>query len=1130
MFAQLSANPLAILAFLSGLITIVLCVISYKKGNLNGERYFSLLMLSCSIYSFAYSFELASVTLSSMEFFLKLEYYGAVFLGPFILMFSLKYTNSGLKFSVKYKVLLLALPGILLVLLNTNQYHGLFYESFWVGVNDYGSILKSEKGWVYWVHQAYAISLIIVSAWLLIKMLISATDTYNRQLWVVLLGLFCPFFAYISYLLDLVPFDLDPIPLSFVGTGIFVYLGLFKFKLFNIVPIAYQTLFENIGNGVLVSDSNGQIISCNQAAITLLGLLGVNNKFTVSRIFQNWPDLSILLDNDKDAPRTIEIFQIREGQKYWISASRSLIQNVKTNYLGSIILLDDITERKQKESELIYTKELLEKTSHIARVGGWEIDMITKKIYWSPIVKQIYGLPYNYVPEYKTSLDFFKAGVHRERIRSALVDAQDFGKPWSLDAKIVNTENKEIWVRTIGDAEFQNDVCVRLFGTLQDINEKKIFEEELIHARLQAENANIAKSEFLANMSHEIRTPLNSVIGFSDLMNKTTLNESQQLYMKSVLNSAKSLHNIINDILDFSKIEAGKLEINVEKTNIYELLDEVIALFRYKASEKELELMLSIHQEVPDFVWIDSFRLRQILVNLLGNAVKFTQQGEIELIVQLVNESENSETIKEIEFTIRDTGIGINKDKQKVIFEAFAQADTSTTRKYGGTGLGLAICNKLLALMDSKIILESKSGKGSRFSFAIAAKVERSKQSKELINYDKHSFLLVDEHRKSLATINSIIAGMGILTETAVGITETLEKINNPGGFTALFISLKVALQQDKKLLKVIRNEMRLSPTDLNIILMDPGLANVDIGRIMKDFKIQSILNKPVSKWNVIQSINEIDKKPVKKENINSPFDPLMGKNSSILIVDDNLLNQLLTKSMILQLMPHAEILEAGDGETAVIMYEKYRPNLVFMDVQLPKISGYEATRLIRKQKRTTFTPIIALTAGIVKGERQRCLEAGMDDYLSKPITLELLEKVLHKWLKDNLKNSSESQTLVDLIVSEKKHFNRELLMNRLGGNIRSFQDIVHTIKSQAMKQMADRFEDLLNHEITEKNIRYHAHNLKGSCQSAGFEVLADLAEQLEKLRPWDPLKAKTLLAEIVDEIAVIQDEVAIEQ
>jgi len=1125
MISQLSINPLAILAFFSGFITIVISIISWKKGNLNGERYFSLLMLSCSIYSFAYSFELASLTLNSMEFFLKTEYFGAVFMGPFILMFSLKYTNSGRKFGTYYKVLTLIFPVLLLILVLTNQYHGLFYKSFSIGENEFGRVLHSEKGWVYWVHQAYSITLVITSTWLLVKMLLSVTDTYNKQIWVVLLGLFCPFFAYISYLFDLVPFDLDPIPLSFVGTGVFVYLGLFRFRLFNIVPIAYQTLFENISNGVLVSDSNGQIISCNQAAISLLGLLGEDNKFTVSNIFQNWPDLVLLLSNNQNTPETIEISQIRNGHNYWISASRSTIQNINADYLGNIILLNDITERKHKETELIYTKELLEKTSQIARVGGWEVDMISKNLYWSPIVKQIYGLPYNYVPEYKTSLDFFKEGDHRELIRNALEDAQKLAKPWSLDAKIVTTENKEVWVRTIGDAEFKDGVCIRLFGTLQDINEKKIFEEELIYARMQAENANIAKSEFLANMSHEIRTPLNSVIGFSDLMYKTELNDSQHLYMSSVLNSAKSLLNIINDILDFSKIEAGKLEIIIEKTSIYLLLDEVVAMFRHRTSEKNLELILYIHENVPEFIWVDAFRLRQVLVNLLGNAVKFTQAGEIELAVCLVN-TQVSNDIKEIEFSVRDTGIGISKDKQNLIFEAFAQADSSTTRTYGGTGLGLTICNKILALMDGEIKLESKTGKGSRFYFTIKGKVEYSNEIEDAIEINNQSMLIVDENSKSLAILNSIISGTGIITETAHEITETLEKINNPGGFNTLLISLSVALQQDLKLLKVIRNEMRLSSDDLSIILMDPGIANVDIGKIMIEFKIHSIVFKPISKRNVFQAIHKLNKTTVNKIEREPEIKALTNKTSTILIVDDNQLNQLLSKSMILQLIPQAVIIEACDGESAVLMYEKYKPNLVFMDIQLPKISGYEATRLIRKQKSKTFTPIIALTAGIVKGERQRCLEAGMDDYLSKPITLELLEKMFHKWLKDNSKILSESQELVELLVSDKKHFNRELLMNRLGGNISTYQEIVEMIKNQAMKQIATRFEELLKIEIAEKNIRYHAHNLKGSSQSAGFEVLADLAEKLENLRPWDTNNATVLLNQIVDEIAIIQQEV----
>ncbi|TNE70154.1 response regulator [bacterium] len=541
----------------------------------------------------------------------------------------------------------------------------------------------------------------------------------------------------------------------------------------------------------------------------------------------------------------------------------------------------------------------------------------------------------------------------------------------------------------------------------QNVTDRVLQREELKNAKKMAETANSAKSEFLANMSHEIRTPLNSVIGFTDLMKSTELDETQNVYIENINSSAKILLNLINDILDFSKIEAGKLELTEEKADLWKLCENIINLVSYKTNEKGIDLHLHIAHDIPQFVVTDQIRLTQVLINLIGNAVKFTEKGQVTLIVTKVKDCENG--VCELLFEVIDTGIGINRIQQNKIFEAFSQEDATTTRKFGGTGLGLSISNKILNLMGSKLELESKLGKGSTFYFNLKLKEEAGNELDclpEIEGLDSiKKVLVVDDNETSSATILEILKKRNIPTEVVNNGLDALTYFSG-NKVDIAFIDYKMPFIDGIEVIKKLRNEIGIKRRDTKIILMH-NLQNDEILRNeMNALQISEVVKKPFSIQKLYSLLIQIY---LHEESLNKnlQLETESGKHildRPILVVDDNPINLFLIRSMIKKIIPGVSIVEAENGIDAVRLYEELNPSIVFMDIQMPGISGYEATQQIRQKEigTGTHTPIIAVTAGAIKGEEERCLNAGMDEYIVKPVVQDRIERTLLKWLITN--------------------------------------------------------------------------------------------------------------------------------
>ncbi|HNI28114.1 MAG TPA: ATP-binding protein, partial [Leptospiraceae bacterium] len=379
-------------------------------------------------------------------------------------------------------------------------------------------------------------------------------------------------------------------------------------------------------------------------------------------------------------------------------------------------------EEKIAKEMLLFTKEQLEQTGRIARVGGWEYNIIKDTLYWSEVTKEIHDLDLSTSPDSGFSTRYIASDEDRLRIQEKVKKSFTDRVPWTDELKVITAKGREIWIKTIGQIKFREDRPELLYGVIQDITEKKEAELNLLSAKQAAESANRAKSEFLANMTHEIRTPLNGIIGFTDLLMQTEMNETQKKYLSAVYQSGSFLLEIVNDILDFSKIEAGKLELSVEKTDIYEMCGQIQDIVRFQADKKKIGLSVIIPDDAPRFIYADEIRFRQVLINLLSNAIKFTVKGRVELKLEILDRISSDET--RFRFSVSDTGIGIAPANRQKIFEAFSQEDASTTKKFGGTGLGLTISSRLLSLMNSSLQLESEQGKGSVFFFDIVLPTE----------------------------------------------------------------------------------------------------------------------------------------------------------------------------------------------------------------------------------------------------------------------------------------------------------------------------------------------------------------------------------------------------------------------
>lgn len=526
-------------------------------------------------------------------------------------------------------------------------------------------------------------------------------------------------------------------------------------------------------------------------------------------------------------------------------------------------------------------------------------------------------------------------------------------------------------------------------------------EKSLIELKEQAEAANKAKSDFLANMSHEIRTPLNGVIGFSELLKETPLNPTQKQYIDYINTSGQALLDVISDILDFSKIETGKMELEIVEVNMLDLLEQAMDIVKYQSKLKGLELTLNYPICHPKKAMVDPIRLKQILINLLTNAVKFTDSGEVELCVDFNAINENEGVFK---FTVRDTGIGISEKQKEKLFKAFSQADSSTTRKYGGTGLGLIISNLLAEKMGSKINVESVYHKGSAFSFEVITKYSEDTVYVPNNNYDEIHMLVIEDNPSSRKKLQDIFDCMNLDCTMCENGIDGIKILENEKKINFVLVDFQMPYVDGLQTINLMYQNKKIDIKNINIVLMHYMTDKADFKEKCIKQGVFNLLEKPIKYFDFLELLNK-DKIAHNASQTDSPekqLKTLADKKFTILIAEDTEMNRLLQRTLLEQIVPDALILEAVNGVEAVNFVKENSVNIVFMDLHMPEMDGQQATKMIRQNDKETdrYTPIIALTASSLADERDKCIEYGMDDFLCKPVQQKDLIHVMAKFIR----------------------------------------------------------------------------------------------------------------------------------
>ncbi|NJB66772.1 signal transduction histidine kinase/CheY-like chemotaxis protein/HPt (histidine-containing phosphotransfer) domain-containing protein [Desulfobaculum xiamenense] len=790
----------------------------------------------------------------------------------------------------------------------------------------------------------------------------------------------------------------------------------------------YLTLFESISTPMFLLDATGTVLNLNSAASELLGRStrygahyygprgypgsSLDAEDGSGVIGTPLGDLLPWLGNElrdfrsgaAKAMRFERRVRLDDGDSRVYLVSFNIMPDVSGKFAGMTVTLGDMTNLRKAEQQAMGHAERFALAQRCAGVGCWEWNIPVDRLEWSDVVHTIFGRDERPAP---VTFDEFIAMIHprdQVRVRTAVDDAVCRVCGYEVDHRIERPDGSVRWVLETGAVlPGIGGAAERMIGVVMDITERKEAERMLRDARDAAESANRAKSEFLANMSHEIRTPMNAIMGMLHLCRRTELTSRQRQYIDKAEFASRSLLGIIGDILDFSKIEAGHLEMESISFSLQEVLEQLADVTALAAQRKDVELIVAVAPDVPDRIVGDPLRLGQVLQNLVGNAVKFTESGEICVNLELARQSDDR---AQIEFSVRDTGIGMTQEELARVFEPFTQSDSSTTRRYGGTGLGLAISRRLVEMMGGRLVVESAPGQGSRFAFALDVAIEAKGAGQQTImpaELRGMRTLVVDDSLTSCEYMRRCLCSLDLSVSTVSSPLAALDVLHGAiqgQPFDLVFMDWKMPEMDGIKATRRIFADERLSRKP--VVIMMTAFGYDDIMRQAEEAGVGGFLLKPVSQSllyeAILQAFGHEDGTNLvrRRERADDSPDAATLSGLHVLLVEDNEFNRELACELLSSVGVMVD--EAVNGRQAVDMALAGNYDAVLMDIQMPEMDGYEAARRIRADAGRGRLPIIAMTAHAMRGDREKSLEAGMDDHVTKPIIPNVLYDTLARW------------------------------------------------------------------------------------------------------------------------------------
>ncbi len=872
-----------------------------------------------------------------------------------------------------------------------------------------------------------------------------------------------------------------------------------------------ESLLEQLPDAILAVDANGFILRANEMAAQLTGfslheLISMRVEELLPQRYQSeHPKLRESYETSPNnrvmAPGRAVKIRMASGEERDVAINLSHISLQDGDV--TIAAMRDVTDQKLAREALEDAKRRMELASSAAGIGIWDWNLVTNHLFWDSRMLEMFGVN---AADFDQDFRIWQNVIYpadASRVEQALQQAQESLKPLVTEYRIVQPDGEIRFVQMVGKVvRDASGVPVRMTGVHMDMTKQKADEALLQRARAEAEAASQAKTDFLANMSHEIRTPINGVLGMAQLLLDSALDTEQRMLAKTLQQSGESLLNIINDILDFSRIEAGKLQLEQVPFDLSELLSDLAQFFSVQAGEKNLEFVCPGNPVPPVRLMGDPSRIRQILTNLVGNALKFTRKGSVAVFVDLLEQGNGT---TEVRFSVRDTGIGMSHEQRRKLFDRFSQADNSTTRRYGGTGLGLAISLELVCLMDGEIGVESDSGLGSEFWISVPLRTLSPATEAPPVKLPDTRVMLLSDKSLTSDYLEQLCLRWGCGFQRALSTADARQLLQAQTEFGQPFDVLLVDSEIPLAELQQLGETLRQLPgsTGLRRYLMTT-MRIQSAARQVLDSYFNGFITLPLVASSLYPLLSgQVQVPPAAGPALeNAASGPRFS--GRILLAEDNLTNQKVARLMLERLGLQVDIVTNGAEAVSAVSAKPY--DIVFMDCQMPDMDGYEATRMIRSPASGALNraiPIIAMTANVMNNERQRCLDTGMNDFISKPVDILRLRQVLDTWLNPegartivlNTEMSPAEEMADD--ADSKSLWDSSALERRMQGDQMMVDAVIGTFLLDMPTQLG-RLSEQINGEDT-ASLTAQAHKIKGAAWNIGAAAMGELAYAIEQ-------------------------------